>query len=85
MTPKLTLWGVGTSRTIRAHWAMAELGLVYETRAIGARTGETQTAEYTSLNPRQKIPLLQDNDSALGKARPSLLISREPIRKGEHR
>src|SRR6266481_2390880 len=59
VAPRLTLWGVGTSRTVRAHWAMAELGLAYETRAIGARTGETQTAEYTALNPRQKIPLLQ--------------------------
>src|SRR5882757_1554223 len=67
-TPKLTLWGVGTSRTIRAHWAMAELGLAYETRAIGARTGETQTAEYTALNPRQKIPLLQDDDFCIGES-----------------
>ena len=66
--PRLTLWGVGTSRTIRAHWAMAELGLPYETRAIGARTGETQTAEYTALNPRQKIPLLQDGDFCIGES-----------------
>jgi glutathione S-transferase len=66
--PKLTLWGVGTSRTVRAHWAMAELGLDYETRAIGARTGETQTAEYTLLNPRQKIPLLQDDDFCIGES-----------------
>ena len=56
------LWGVGTSRTIRAHWALAELGLAYETRAIGARTGETKTAEYTALTARQKIPLLEDGD-----------------------
>ena len=68
MAPKLTLWGVGTSRTIRAHWAMAELGLDYETRPIGARTGETQTAEYTKLNPRQKIPLLQDDDFCIGES-----------------
>ena len=66
--PRLTLWGVGTSRTVRAHWAMAELGLAYETRAIGARTGETQTAEYTALNPRQKIPLLQDGDFCIGES-----------------
>jgi glutathione S-transferase/NAD(P)-dependent dehydrogenase (short-subunit alcohol dehydrogenase family) len=26
------------------------------------RSGETQTQEYTELNPRQKIPLLQDSD-----------------------
>jgi glutathione S-transferase len=65
---QLTLWGVGTSRTVRAHWAMHELGLAYETRPIGARTGETLTAEYTALNPRQKIPLLQDGDFCIGES-----------------
>jgi len=63
ITPRrLVLWGVGTSRTVRAHWALHELDLDYECRAILPRTGETQTAEYTKLNPRQKIPLLQDGD-----------------------
>jgi glutathione S-transferase len=66
--PRLTLWGVGTSRTVRAHWAMHELGLDYETRPIGARTGETQTVEFTALNPRQKIPLLQDGDFCIGES-----------------
>lgn len=60
--PSLILWGVGTSRTLRAHWALYELGLKYERRPIGSRTGETQTAEFTKLNPRQKIPLLQDGE-----------------------
>src|SRR5215203_1169689 len=67
-TPNLTLWGVGTSRTIRPHWAMHELGLAYETKPIGPRTGETKTAEYTRLNPRQKIPLLQDGDFCIGES-----------------
>jgi len=66
--PKLILWGVGTSRTIRAHWAMRELGLAYETRAIGPRTGETETEEFTALNPRQKIPLLQDGDFTIAES-----------------
>lgn len=66
--PQLTLWGVGTSRTVRPHWAMQELGLRYETMAIGPRTGETKTAEYTRLNPRQKVPLLQDGDFAIGES-----------------
>ena len=56
------LWGAGTSRTIRAHWALAELGLDYDCRPILPRTGETQTAEFTAINPRQKIPALQDGD-----------------------
>lgn len=67
-TPDLTLWGVGTSRTIRAHWAMYELGLSYKVKPIGPRTGETKTAEYTRLNPRQKIPLLQDGDFCIGES-----------------
>jgi glutathione S-transferase len=58
---KRILWGVGTSRTIRAHWALHELGLDYERRPIQPRTGETQTPEFTALTARQKIPLLQDN------------------------
>jgi len=56
----LTLWGVGTSRTIRPHWALHELGLEFELRPILPRTGETQTAAFTALNARQKVPLLQD-------------------------
>ena len=59
---RLVLWGVGTSRTLRAHWALHELGLDYDCRPILPRTGETQTREYAELNPRQKIPLLQDGD-----------------------
>ncbi|MDH2354408.1 glutathione S-transferase family protein [Bradyrhizobium sp. SSUT112] len=66
--PYLTLWGVGTSRTVRPHWAMHELDLVYTTKPIGPRTGETKTAEYTRLNPRQKIPLLQDGDFRIGES-----------------
>lgn len=67
-TPDLTLWGAGTSRTVRAHWAMHELGLSYKAKPIGPRTGETKTAEYTRLNPRQKIPLLQDGDFCIGES-----------------
>ena len=59
---RLVLWGVGTSRTLRAHWALHELGLDYESKPILARSGETKTQEYTRLNPRQKIPLLEDGD-----------------------
>src|SRR5258708_18784598 len=59
---RLVLWGVGTSRTLRAHWSLHELGLDYKSRPILPRSGETKTQEYTRLNPRQKTPLLQDGD-----------------------
>ena len=65
---RLVLWGVGTNRTLRAHWALHELGLDYECRPILPRTGETKTAEYTALNPRQKIPLLQDGDFTIAES-----------------
>ena len=59
------LWGSGTSRTLRAHWMLHELGLEYQSRPIGSRTGETLTPEFTKLNPRQKIPVLQDGSLTL--------------------
>ncbi|SPP92826.1 glutathione S-transferase family protein [Bradyrhizobium vignae] len=68
MNSDLILWGVGTGRTIRAHWALRELGLDYVCKPIMARSGETTTPEYTSLNPRQKIPLLQDGAFTIGES-----------------
>ena len=61
----MIVWGVGTPRTLRVHWTLAELGLPYSTRPIQSRTGETLTDEYTALNQRQKIPVLQDGDVTL--------------------
>lgn len=66
--PRLVLWGAGTPRTMRTHWVLHELGLDYERRPIGARTGETQTPEFTKLNFREKIPLLQDGDLTLAES-----------------
>jgi glutathione S-transferase len=63
--PHRVLWGAGTPRTMRAHWILQELGLSYERHPFGPRTGETQTAEFTRLNPAQKIPVLQDGDFTL--------------------
>ena len=68
MSPDLVLWGVGTSRTIRPHWALHELKLPYARKPILPRTGETETPEYTALNPRQKVPLLQDRDLTIGES-----------------
>jgi glutathione S-transferase len=59
------LWGVGTSRTMRPHWAFHELDLDFECRPISPSSGETRTAEFTALTARQKIPLFQDNELVL--------------------
>ena len=34
MAHDLTVWGVGTSRTMRAHWMLLELGLEYACHPI---------------------------------------------------
>ena len=59
MSHDLTVWGVGTSRTMRVHWMLLELGLEYECHPIQSRTGETLTDEFKRLNPRHKIPVLR--------------------------
>ena len=64
----MILWGAGTTRTLRAHWALHELGLEYERRPIGSRTGETQEPAFVKLNPREKIPVLQDGDLTLAES-----------------
>jgi glutathione S-transferase len=53
---------------LRAHWILRELDLAYESRPIGPRTGETQTPEFTLINPSQKIPVLQDGDITLSES-----------------
>jgi len=65
---KKIVWGVGTSRTLRAHWSMFELALDYDSRPIRSRNGENVTPEYTRLNPTQKIPTLQDGDLVIAES-----------------
>ena len=64
----LVLWGIGTSRTMRAHWALHEASLEYVCEQIQPRTGETKSPRYTELNKRQKIPLLQDGSFTIGES-----------------
>ena len=49
------LWGIRTPRTMRPHWALHELNLLYDLRAIQTRSADAQTAEFTALNSRQKF------------------------------
>jgi len=68
MAHDLTLYGIGTSRTLRAHWMLLELGLEYETIPIQSRSGETLTDQFRRLNPRHKIPVLQHKSFALSES-----------------
>lgn len=61
----IVVWGGGTPRAMRVYWALEELGLEYEHHLVASRSGETQTPEFTALNAKQKIPVLQDGDLVL--------------------
>ena len=59
MRKEIKLWGSGTARTLRPIWMAEEMDINYELIPIGPRTGETQTQEFTEINPKQKIPAMQ--------------------------
>ena len=59
MKKEIKLWGSGTARTLRPIWMAEEMDINYELIPIGPRTGETQTKEFTEINPKQKIPAMQ--------------------------
>jgi glutathione S-transferase len=62
---RLVLYGAGTTRTMRAHWALHELDLDYDAKLVASRSGETQSDEFARLNPKRKIPVLCDGDFTL--------------------
>ncbi len=64
----LTVWGIGTTRTMRVHWMLLELGLEYECHPIQARSGETRSEEFLKLNPKHKIPVLRHGDLVLSES-----------------
>ena len=68
MASPLIFWGAGTARSVRPIWVAEELGIEYQLNPIGPRTGETQTPEYTQLNPKQKIPFIEDGDLKLSES-----------------
>ncbi len=69
----MTIWGAGTPRSFRPIWTAEELGLEYDHKPIGPRTGETKTDDYTALTRKQKIPFFQDDKVKLSE---SVAISR---------
>ena len=60
-----TLWGIGSARAFRVHWALHELSLDYETKPVRTRTPAMETPEFQAVSPRTKIPVFQDGDLKL--------------------
>ena len=74
------LWGIGTPRTFRPHWMLAELGLEYETRDIITRTSNMEDSDFTALSKRGKIPLYEDGDLMIGESAAIVLFLAEHYR-----
>ena len=65
---KPVVWGVGTSRTIRPHWTLCELGVDYESRNIIPRTASMDDPAFLQISSRGKVPILQHADLVLGES-----------------
>src|SRR5207249_4722553 len=62
------VWGIGSPRTLRAHWMLHELDLDYETRAIIPRSAEMADRELLRLTQRRKIPFFEDGEIRIGES-----------------
>ena len=67
-SPERVVWGIGTGRTIRAHWALIELDLEYRIEVVRTRTPDMDTPEFVATNPRRKIPVLVDGDVCIAES-----------------
>ena len=79
-SPVRRVWGVGTFRTLRAHWMLRELELPYETRAIHTRTPEMNDPEFVAVSERGKIPILEDGEVVIGESAAIVLYLGETYR-----
>jgi glutathione S-transferase len=61
-TAAMKLYEFGPTRSIRARWALQELGVGFEAITVDLRAGEHRRAEFLRVNPAGKVPVLVDGD-----------------------
>lgn len=61
----MKLYEFAPTRSIRARWALQELGVDFESTTVRLLDGEGQTPEFLAVNPAGKIPALVDGDFVL--------------------
>ena len=57
----ITIFGGGTSRSLRVTWLLEEMGLPYHLRPVNLLS-DTEDAEFLAVNPAGFIPAMQDGD-----------------------
>ncbi len=68
MSSPRTVWGIGTSRTVRPQWALIELGLDYEHKKILPRGGGIENSGLLAVSPRHKVPFYEDDRVKIGES-----------------
>ena len=61
----MQLYEFGPTRSIRARWALQELGLDFEPVPVNLKAGEHRRPEFLELNPAGKLPVLVDGGMVL--------------------
>lgn len=51
--------GIGETKDIRIQWALEEMGLPYEVRALDYLGGEAESPEFSAISPFNQIPVLE--------------------------
>lgn len=53
--------GIGETKDIRIQWALEEMGLPYEVRALDYLGGEADSPAFSAISPFNQIPVLEDD------------------------
>ena len=61
----MKLYEFAFTRSIRARWALQELGVDFEAVTINLRAGEHRSPQFLAINPAGKLPALVDGDLVL--------------------
>jgi glutathione S-transferase len=69
--------GHGMTRDLRVQWALEELELPYQVRAIDHTGGETHTAEFRRLSPFEQLPVIDDDGFVVAESAAILLYLAE--------
>jgi GST-like protein len=64
---RLQLYSVPTPNGVKVSIALEEIGLPYEPHRVSFDAGDQKSAEFTALNPNQKIPAILDPDGPGGR------------------
>src|ERR1051326_4568740 len=61
----MKLYEFAPTRSIRARWALQELGVPFEAITVNLIAGENRRPEFLKINPAGKLPVLVDGDVVL--------------------